>query len=92
MSDMSRITLSSNGTAAPGPLNRESLMIMVTGSIGGGTLNIKKYSIARQAYVTVATYAAITTEAEELKLGRGKFQFELVDATTPALDVDYWAV
>lgn len=92
MSDMERATFAANGSVEPSGLARESLMILVTGNFGGGTLAIQKWSHARTDFVTVTLYTAVTVTADEIKLGKGRFRFVLTGATTPSLDIDYWSM
>jgi len=92
MTDMSRVTFTADGTQEPSGPSTDTLMVMVSNTIGGGTLNVKKYSEATDGFVTVAQYTAVTTKAEEIKVGRGRSQCELTGATGPNLNVDYWSV
>lgn len=90
MNEMMHIALAANGAVEPAGSDGDSLMLLVTGAFGGGTLSVQKYSEDRAAFVTVATYTAATTTPQELKLGWGRIQFSLAGATAPALDIDYW--
>lgn len=92
MSDMERTTFTSNSTIERSGLARESLMLMVSGTFGGGTLAVQKYSKAAEDFITVTTYSEATATADELKLGEGRFRFVLAGATSPALNIDYWSM
>ncbi|MCK2149519.1 hypothetical protein MYE70_10620 [Marinobacter alexandrii] len=98
MSNMKLVNLTADGTVSLGNSAEDvntrggtgSLMIMPTGTFGSGTLVVQKYSEARSAFVTVATYTAPLVDAEEVKLGLGDTQLVLSGATSPNIDVDYW--
>lgn len=93
MSDMSRVSFSANGTQNLGPIPGNSLMLNLSGSLGGGTFNVKKYHGEIDAYVTVAAFSTLPTEAQEIVLGRGaRYQLELIGATGPSLNADRWVV
>ena len=92
MNEMRSKDFSADGTHVDG-MAKESLMLMASGTWGGGTLSIKRWSDSRGAFVTVAQYSGDTTDADEIKLGKDvRFQLELSGATTPNLNVDYWFV
>lgn len=81
-----------NGTHEDGAAH-DSMMLMLGNDIGGGTLNVKLFSQARNAFVTVASFTAVTTEAQEIRVGKdSKVQLELTGATSPNLNADYWFV
>lgn len=92
MSDMERITFTDNGTTERSGLSRDSLMLMVSGTFGGGSLAVQKYSKALDDFVTVTTYSAATVTADELKIGTGRHRFVLSGATSPSLNLDYWSM
>lgn len=90
MNNMKAIDFSANGSDTDGAAD-DSLMLMLGNDIGGGTFNVNRYSNARGDFVTVASFDAVTTEAQEIRIGKGaKIQFELTGATSPDLNVDYW--
>lgn len=92
MSQMLSEDFTANGTAV-NDVQGESLIIMVTGTFGSGTLAVKLWSDARSEYRTIAAFTAATTSAQELYIGAGqRFQFEVTGATSPAIEIDYWFV
>lgn len=92
MSKMLSEDFTANGTAVD-DVQGKSLILMATGTFGGGTLTVKLWSDARGAYRTVAAFTAVTTSAQEIYLGVGqRLQFELTSATGPNLELDYWFV
>lgn len=92
MSKMYSQDFSADGTATAGAEGK-SLILMVTGTFGSGTLSVKRWSDARSAYRTVAAFTAATTSAQEIYLGSGQtLQFEVLGSTTPAIEIDYWFV
>lgn len=92
MSEMERTTFTSNSTIERSGLSRDSLMLMVSGTFGGGSLAVQKYSKANEDFVTVTTYTEATVTADELRLGEGRFRFVLSGATSPDLNIDYWSM
>ena len=84
--------LTANGTVS-GEARSDTMVIKLGGSIGGGTVTVRRYSSGRDAFVPVAEFTAVQTTAEEVKLGRGaRFEIVLTGATTPSLTIDYWFV
>lgn len=92
MTEMKAKDFTANGTHRDGAAE-DSLMLLLTNNIGGGTFNVKRYSAARDSFVTVRSFTAVTAEAQEVRIGKGEtIEFELVGATTPNLSADYWFV
>lgn len=92
MTDSRHKDFSADGTHNDGAA-KDSLMLMATGTFGGGTLNVKRYSDSRGAFVTVAAISAAMTDAQEIRVGKDSaLQFQLTGATTPSVALDYWFV
>lgn len=90
MTAMKHVDFTADGTHVDGAAD-DSLLVMITGTIGGGTFTVQRYSRSRDAFVTVATYTAVLADADEIRIGKDeKFRFQLSGATTPSLAVDYW--
>ena len=98
MSAMDFVNFNSDGTENLGDSSTDvnlrngdgRLFVMIAGDFGGGTLNFQRYSESREAFVTVATYSEVTTDGDELKIGRANVRVELTGSTGPDLNVDYW--
>lgn len=98
MSEMKRINLTENKSVPLGDSTNnvnllaaeEHLALMITNTIGGGTVNVRKWSKDLEAFVTIASFTAVTAEAEKIHVGRGRTELQLVGATSPNLNIDYW--
>ena len=92
MSRMYSQDFAADGTAED-DVRGKSMIIMVAGTFGSGTLAVRLYSDARSAFRTVASFTAATASAQEIYLGAGQsFQFNLSGSTSPSIEIDYWFV
>lgn len=92
MSKMYAADITADGATKADVLGR-SLIVMLGGSFGSGTLSVELWSDARGEYRTVAAFTAVTTSAQEVYLGAGQtFRFVMAGSTTPSLEIDYWFI
>jgi hypothetical protein len=81
---------SANGTADIAPKG-DSLMLMVTGTFGSGTLALQKYSASRGSWVTITSWTEALTTAQEIYVGNSaNLRLNLTGATSPNIVTDWW--
>jgi hypothetical protein len=68
-----------------------SLLIMIGGTFGSGTLSLQKYSASRSDWVTIASWTSALAAAQEVFVGdSGSLRLSLSGASTPNITTDWW--
>ena len=90
MSGMQHYDFSADGTQGI-DAKGTSLLIMIAGTFGSGTLSLQKYSASRSDWVTVASWTAAVAAAQEVFVGESSsLRLSLAGATGPSIAVDWW--
>lgn len=90
MSGMEHNDFSADGTQGI-DAKGTSLLIMISGTFGSGTLSLQKYSASRSDWVTIASWTSAVAAAQEVYVGdSGSVQLVLSGSSSPNIAADWW--